>query len=100
MFLLTTVGYRWYLQSYETEKMEGIFESISIEWARKGVWIIGPTNLDLMTTPSGPCDIAGNPGNQIGPRIIANNQASSNPLHLAFERPKEEEIYTAHLGDL
>ena len=63
VFLLTTVGYRWYLQSYETEKMEGIFESISIEWARKGVWIIGPTNLDLMTTPSGPCDIAGNPGN-------------------------------------
>jgi len=65
--------------------MEGIFESISIEWACKGVWIIGPTNLDLMTTPSGPCNIAGNPGNQIGPRITPNNQASSNLFYMAFE---------------
>ena len=42
--------------------MEGIFESISIEWARKGVWIIGPTNPDSMTTSSEPCSIAGNAG--------------------------------------
>jgi hypothetical protein len=46
--------------------MEVIFESISIEWARNGVWIIGPTNPGSMTTPNEPCNIAGNPGKSGG----------------------------------
>ena len=42
MVLLNGTVRRWYLQSYETGKMEGIFKSAPIEWA---LGIIGPTLL-------------------------------------------------------
>ena len=77
--------------------MEGIFESISIEWAYKGLGIIGPTDTESMTTFGGPRTAAGNPRECSEPNLTGQSQQRYASRRFVYTRgvflplPREQE---------